>query len=457
MLFNWHQSIKRCLANLRWTAFLLVLPLLIGMGVSGGVGCVTAPSTAELSARVAHGAGGGFTLKTNPAELSLPPGLASLDALTEDDAVALALWNNAAFQEVLAGLGFNRADLLQAKQLRNPSLVTLFPAGPKQLEFTLLLPIESLWLRPRRVEAAELDIEAAAEQLVASGLMLVRDVRVACAELALANDRLTANQESLRWLVELETLTQRRLELGDASALELAQVRADALQARQMLGRLERDQSLAHERLRTLLGLAGEPAAFSLRLAEVKPRTLPAEPELFKQALAARPELRANELVLEAARKRGQLAKDELVMVNALLDANDTPTGMQFGPGLDATLPIFHQNQGPRARAEAQLQQAIFRNITLRDRIVLEVREAVARWNQAMLELKGSREKVIPALDTAVTQARRAYELGDVAPQAFIAAERRLAEARAIEAESVAELRRADAELARALGRRFQK
>lgn len=430
--------------------------LILLTAIWGGAGCVTAPSTQQLAAKVQDGVGGDFTLKTNTSGLSLPPGITSLEPLSEDDAVAIALWNNAAFQEALAGLGFNRADLLEAKQLRNPSFVALFPAGPKQFEFTALFPIESLWLRPRRIAVAELDLEAAAGQLVATGLNLVRDVRVACAELELTGNLLRTVQDLVRWWDEAVKLTERRLEFGDASALELAQARAEALLARQTVGRLERDQTLARERLRALLGLANEPEQFFLRLPPAATEPLPPLPELFKQALATRPELRANELVLEAARQRGQLARGELMMVNAIFNAKDTPTGLQPGPGLDVTLPLFHQNQGARARAETFALQAILRHGTLRDRILLDVREAVARREQAVRELQASREQVVPALESAVAQARRAYELGDATPHTFLAAERRLAEARAVEAESLAEARRAEAELARAVGRRFQ-
>ncbi|MGE3309803.1 MAG: TolC family protein [Limisphaerales bacterium] len=419
-------------------------------------GCMSAPSTWELAASVERGIGGGFTLKTNASLFAVPPGIASLHGLSADDAVAIALWNNAAFQEALAGLGFNRADLLQAKQLRNPSLVALFPAGPKQFEFTALLPVESLWLRPRRVAAANLDLEAAAGQLVASGLNLVRDVRVACAELELAENRLEAAEASLRWRDETVRISERRFQLGDISALELAQARADASQARQALGRLKRDEQLTRERLRTLLGLSTEGQPLTLECPPPDTGRLPPLPELLKQALAARPELRANELVLEAARKRGQLAMAEVVMVNAIVDGNQTASGAQIGPGLDATLPIFHQNQAARSRAATQVQQAIFRHVTLRDRILLDVREAAARHAQSIAEMRSSRELVMPALEAAVTHARNARDLGDAPPQVYIDAERRLAETRVQEAEALAEFRRSEAELARALGRRFR-
>src|SRR5262245_21113423 len=75
------------------------------------------------------------------------------DGLTEREAVAVALWNNPAFQEALADLQIQRAELVQAGLLSNPVLSVLFPLGPKQLEFAAKMPLEALWLRPGRVAA----------------------------------------------------------------------------------------------------------------------------------------------------------------------------------------------------------------------------------------------------------------------------------------------------------------
>ncbi|KAB2840724.1 hypothetical protein F9K50_05280, partial [bacterium] len=70
-----------------------------------------------------------------PRETAVPPGVHPEDGIDEDEAVAWALWNNAAFQEAIATLGYQRADLVQAGLLPNPVFSVLFPLGPKQLEF----------------------------------------------------------------------------------------------------------------------------------------------------------------------------------------------------------------------------------------------------------------------------------------------------------------------------------
>jgi len=68
---------------------------------------------------------------SEPGEAAIPPGVNLADEITEDEAVSIALWNNAAFQEAIATLGYQRADLVQAGLLPNPVFSILFPIGPK--------------------------------------------------------------------------------------------------------------------------------------------------------------------------------------------------------------------------------------------------------------------------------------------------------------------------------------
>jgi len=65
-----------------------------------------------------------------PGEINLPPGVSLADGLSQEDAVAVALWNNAQFQADLVALGFARSDLTEAKLLPNPVFSFLLPVGP---------------------------------------------------------------------------------------------------------------------------------------------------------------------------------------------------------------------------------------------------------------------------------------------------------------------------------------
>ena len=54
------------------------------------------------------------------------------DGLSEEEAVAVGLWNNPAYQELLADLQITQADIIQAAQLQNPQINSMLPVGPKQ-------------------------------------------------------------------------------------------------------------------------------------------------------------------------------------------------------------------------------------------------------------------------------------------------------------------------------------
>lgn len=73
--------------------------------------------------------------RTQPGWFSLPEGVSLDDGLSQDEAVAVALWNNSQFQADLTALGFAEADLVEANMLPNPVFSLLFPVGRRTLEF----------------------------------------------------------------------------------------------------------------------------------------------------------------------------------------------------------------------------------------------------------------------------------------------------------------------------------
>ena len=87
------------------------------------------------------------------------------------------------FQVDLAQLGLTIADLEEAGMISNPALSLLFPIGPKQMEWTLSLPLELIWQRPHRIAFAELNAGKVAQDMVQHGLRLVKDVLTSHADL----------------------------------------------------------------------------------------------------------------------------------------------------------------------------------------------------------------------------------------------------------------------------------
>jgi cobalt-zinc-cadmium efflux system outer membrane protein len=387
---------------------------------------------------------------------TLPLGIRLSDGIDAQEAVAIALWNNASFQESLSQLGFVKADLAQAGLLANPSFSMLFPLGPKQLEFTALVPLEALWLRPRRVAIARVDAERVAESLVQNGLDLIRDVRVGLSDLQLGRDRLMLAQDAVRLRERISEITQARARAGEAAQLEVAAADSELLQAREDIQRRAYENAVMNERLRHLIGFASADTNTSFAPLEATPALTDSPADLARRALAGRPDVRAAELGVELAAKRAGLATAEVFALSGIIDANGAgKEGFEIGPGMQLPIPIFNQNQAGRGRAAAELERATWSCIGTQRRARMEVGETFLRYEHASSGLKGWTNGVLPSLEELVRNSQRAYELGETSPLVVQENARQLLAAKTREAELHAELRRAWAELERAVGVRL--
>lgn len=411
--------------------------------------------TVEGSIIERTGCGHGFGSACETA--GLPPGADLEDGLGEDEAILIALWRNAAFQEVLVDLDLTRADLLQARLLPNPELWYLNPVGVKQLEYALEFPLEILWLRPLRIRSARLENERTCERLVQSGLNLMRDVRQAYADLLLAQGRLAVAEESVRLRQQVADMAAARLKAGDAGPPEAAAARIDFLQAQQDRLRVRQDVTLADQRLRNLLGLPQDCTLLTVHDLLPEPGDdLPAAPYLALEAMQQRPDALAANLAVDAAAERIRLARCSWLRFSGIVDANGSGLkGHEIGPGFRIALPIFNQGQGLVARAEAEHDRSLRQRETLHQQIALDVHRAMTQYEQASAELDYLNRKVQPEVDAAIRRADRAYREGNASYLLVLEATRQLLDSQLRTVQLQAELRRSWAELERSVGRRL--
>jgi outer membrane protein, heavy metal efflux system len=404
----------------------------------------------SIEKRIGHD----FNLNAEPGKISLPKGVSLNDGLTDDEAIAIALWNNPKFQLDLAELGIARADLLDAGLLRNPILSLLFPLGPKQLEFTLNFPLDLLQ-RPSRIGAAQLDVQRVAENLVQHGLDVARDAIVSYADLHLAVERKNLAGKTAEVQSEIARISAARLRLGDISELEESSSRLEALRAQEALMRRSQEAELARMQFISLLGLITkeEEPHFTMVTSPIFDSSNMQMADLLKQSFASRPDLRAAEIAIEAAGKKIGWEKSKILNFTAMLDANaQGKEGFEMGPGIQAEIPIFNLNQGKIARAKAQLDQAILQYFVVKNQIALEVKEAFAAYQTAKKTLELSRSKWVPSAIEASDDAMNAYSVGEVSYLYLLQINSQLLEARLREAESTADLRRAEAKLKHSIG-----
>lgn len=382
------------------------------------------------------------------------------DGLDEDEAVTLALWLEPEFWAALADLGFAKADLVRAGQLKNPVLSLLFPWGPKQFEATLNWPAEALWLRDARIDVARLDAEAVAARLVAHGLDVVRDVRAAYVEVEAAEAVLVARLNAARARAEAATLVDRARAAGDATEFATRSAAAESALAAARAAEAEAELERRRQELRRRIGLdANDPTP---TLAERGPSTpsggVPpgAENAVPDAALAeaSRPELRAAELTLSAARARAAAAGGEAFAAALILDVNgDGKEGFEAGPGAAVALPLFDANDVGRADAAARLEAASRRFRAVRAAVRAEIVAAASAVDRLRVHAAAV-DRALAAETAAERAAENAYRAGDATRLGVLEAASRRHDAEARAALAARDLRLARIAEDRAVGSR---
>ncbi len=428
----------------------------------------THAQTTKVSKQVEAHTGHSLKPDAKPAGFALPEGVSLEDGLTEDEAVAIALWNNPAFQAELAALGLARADIIEAGQLRNPNLTLIFPFSLRVLEAVAQWPFDALWQRPRRVAAAKLELNRTEETMAAMALDLVRDVRLAYADSLLAEHRSRITAQAAGERREIAVIVNAQFRAGEISELETNASRLDASMAEELAARFSNEVTIARIRLSSLLGFASDIQGFTLAPHQPAPSPTIAltanastpirDPigELIKQAFDARPELKAAELAIEAAGQRAKWERSKILTVSAIAkEYGKGANGFEQGPGVLIDLPIFNRNKGAISRAEADIERAAKQLAALRHRIALEVQQAYTQLEQERQSLDRWRTSIQPQIQEEFRRTERTYAAGDVAYLLVLQTTQRVTDAQLREVELQAAQTRAAANLERSIGRRL--
>ena len=387
----------------------------------------------------------------------IPPAVDLNDGLTEDEAALIGLWNNAAFLELLTDLDLSRADLIEAGQLTNPQLQTMIPVGVKQWELALLVPLEAIWVRPRRVAAAQLNMQRVGERVVQDGLNTVRDIRVGFADLVRANERWRLAQYGANLQGENARRGEAMLRAGATSHLDVSPLRVNALLAQREVIQATQEATVARQRLLMLMGVPFEDFPADPALQPTTRYLTASAEELVNQAISSRPDLQAAHFAIVANEERMKLTRYDYIRFAGLLpDLNQKgEKGFEAGLGFAMSIPIFNQNQGAKAKAAAQLEKSRRNFVNLRNTAVLEVQQAYARFARAENELGLLRETIIPEAEAAYRRMENALNEDAVSTLLVMQTTDQYLAARRLEIDAAAELRRAMAELERSVGWRL--
>ncbi|MCC7262580.1 MAG: TolC family protein [Candidatus Latescibacteria bacterium] len=327
------------------------------------------------------------------------------------------------------------------------------PYGERNLELSQVLEFPG---KPRfrsrlagyQAQLAEADYEALRLEITAAA-------SAACGRLWAARDLLSRAGENLRLAEDFRDKTQKRVEAGDASPLEVLRAEVEAGRVAAEQATAANQLQFARAELNALLGQAPDaPLEVSGGLEYQPLRT--ELPLLQKRALEQRPDLCAADLRTRAARAGEGLSRAGLVP-DLEVSAGRQHVRQEdryWRTGVALTLPLWSvpAQRGVLAGAQAEAAAAEALQAGRRNQALLEVQEAYLEVRTAEIRLLLYRDRVVPRAEEGYQLARRSYDEGASSYLEILDAGRALAEARLVLVQALLDHHLALARLTQAVG-----
>ncbi len=291
-----------------------------------------------------------------------------------------------------------QAGTVTASQRPNPTLsfqdlsynATIATPSPWAIAPVINFLIETAGKREYRTAAAQHMTEAARRDLATAAWAVRGGVRAALLDLWAARRRLALMQRRLELQGQLVGFLERQFAAGEASALDLSRERVRRNQIELTVRDIEGQEAESRARLATAIGISNHALdeinvsfdAFDQALGNTP---LPQIRTLRRQALLGRSDVQG--LLEEYAAAESAL---QLQIARQYPDVTLSP-GYGYDAGSDvylllpaAELPIFNQNQGPIAEAEARREGVAARFTALQAQIIGSIDSAVASYGAAV-------------------------------------------------------------------------
>lgn len=245
-------------------------------------------------------------------------------ALSMDDAVQLALFNNRGLQASFAQLGISDAELVQAGRLPNPgfSFGRLRRGDEVELERGVHLNLARLVALPWMKELESRRFAQTQGEVSLAALSLAADTRKAWVNAVAAEETVRYMRQVQQAAEASAELARRMAQVGNFNKLQQLREQSFYADAAQNLARAERASLSSREQLTRLLGLWGDQTRFKLpeRLPD-----LPGEardlPDIERTAMAQRLEQRAaTQRLMEEHKAPARGLGDAVVQAEATLD-----------------------------------------------------------------------------------------------------------------------------------------
>jgi cobalt-zinc-cadmium efflux system outer membrane protein len=335
-----------------------------------------------------------------------------------DEAVNIALLNNADLQASFEELGIARAQLVDASLPANIEVggnIGGF-AGDRQSDFGFAATTEltRLLFLPLRRGVATAGLEATRIETAGVTMDFAYAVRNAFYEYQAAEQFLELDQTVLEAAAASYDAAQRLFDAGNITALQLANERAFYEQARSEMTLAEATALNRREELNAWMGLSGIGTDWRLegRLSEPVPEdALPDLETLESRAVEDSLDLLGLEYRYTESARRANLARAEGLLPSLRVGAQvgREESLRQTGPVFSIELPLFDQGQARVAAARAGMRQL---EQQYRARAV-EIRSAVRTARNDLViatrRVEHFRSVLLPLWEQIINQTQRQY------------------------------------------------
>jgi cobalt-zinc-cadmium efflux system outer membrane protein len=346
----------------------------------------------------------------------------------------------------------------QARAFANPNLVLEAEdfGGSESLDVTpqntvsISQSIEWFGKRSARVDAAELEADVAARDLVRDRRDLLAEVDRKFATLLGAQERAAIAEQNVQTAREVTQAVSYLVAAGEVSPIEEARAESDQALASIELANAVRDVDLTRRALARLWG--EEVPSFSTAAGTLATTVALPERDAALAALAALPDLTRWDA--EAARQASlvtlaqrQALPDLTLSVGARSYSGQD--GSAWVAGLALPIPIFTRHAGARAEASARQEQATHDRRADEVRIRVEFLSAHETLARAIDEARALRDEVLPSAAKVYEALNEGYRRGKFRLLDLLEARRTLARTRLQYVEALVRLNIADADLRR--------
>jgi cobalt-zinc-cadmium efflux system outer membrane protein len=303
--------------------------------------------------------------------------------------------------------------------------------------------------RSSRVREAQFDRRAAEWDYQVKRLEVLKSTTLAFIDVLSGQRKVSLAEENVQLAEREIPVTQKKVEAGQASNVELIRTNTEVATARIELTEARHDLEAARVNLAAQWGTKTATfASVSGNLEQLRPipsleslkAKLQANPELAKWAT----ERQKREATLNVARAE---AKPDLTVDAGPRLLGASHADMSLVAGLSIPLPLWNQNQGKIAEAEADVAKTSDERAAAEAGAYAELNEAYQTLQRAAEEVRILRDTVLPGAKSVVDQTTEGYATGRFGQLDVLDAQKSYIEARAQYVRALSDFQKAAAQI----------